>query len=114
MKRENALYGSVSQNGGYFAIHYAKRNNITNISTTGYSPDMFLNERKSLPIIRYDKVSIEKAYEKCFSKDILNSIEYLVEETNANNFFNVTKEVTTKEYLKRLKKFGIPIEKGYI
>lgn len=111
MKREKALYGSVSQNGGYFYIHYAKRENFTNISTTGYSPDMFLKERKSLPIIRYDKVSFKKAYD---SNGVLNKFEYLVDETNENKFFNVTEEVTTKDYLKRLKKFGIPIEKGYI
>lgn len=110
MRKGKSLYGIISNNGELFTVYYENKNGHINHNVQGYSKEIFKTERKTLPIIRYDKVDLNLILSHSFRETVLKRNEYILEHDIPVPFLNIINPITVKTYLNRLKSCGVPIE----
>lgn len=103
MKKEKALYASISRNQDRYTIYYEHEGNSFGIQTEGYSPDVFHGLPKNLPVIRFDKASYEDV------ANWLNS-NYQCYEHEGESTYKWT-SLPLAKFLDTLRLFNIPVEK---
>lgn len=104
MKKNKALYASISHDKGRYTIYYEQEENAFGIHTEGYSPDVFKGLPKNLPVIRFDKADLGDVWAWL-------DTYYQCAEHEGNNGSYKWKSLTLHEYLSKLSAFNIPVEK---
>ena len=99
----NPLFGTVSHSKGTFTLHFHKEGSCSAINQQGYDPSIFAGLK--IPIIRFDKTSLENVLE-CIKGEVAEIEEYY----NLNQWSH---PVTLAQYLNHVEKSGVPVEVGF-
>ena len=98
------LFGTVSYSKRLFTLHYHKEGNISAINKQGYDKSVF--NGLNIPIIRFDKSTIENVCE-CIKGEVAEIEEY----------YNISEKwgnpISLESYLNHIKSHDVPVEIGY-
>lgn len=98
--KANAMFGTVSHNGGLWILHFPAHGSTCNIVHEGYGPDVF--KGFTGPVIRFDKAPLQNVL------DWLKGPPIGVKGHGCGCSWD--REITLEEYLDRARSFGIPVE----